>query len=162
LKGPLHGGANEEAMKMLREIGEPERAQSWVEARLAKKEKIMGFGHRVYKTGDARVPVMRALVRGLGERAAEPQWAAICEKLEQVMDKEKHLAANVDLYAAAALHLLGIPSELNTSIFACGRVAGWCAHVLEQQAHNRLIRPRSLYVGPASRRYTARPDKSAA
>ncbi|PWU17814.1 MAG: citrate synthase [Verrucomicrobia bacterium] len=162
LKGPLHGGANEQAMKMLREIGEPERAKSWVEGRLGKKEKVMGFGHRVYKKGDARVPVMRALVRQLGERAGEPQWAGICEKLEEIMEREKHLAANVDLYAAPALHLLGIPSELNTPVFACGRVAGWCAHVLEQQAHNRLIRPRSLYIGPARRAYRVKAQKSAA
>lgn len=155
LKGPLHGGANEEAMKMLRQIDSPERAGEWVKTKLARKEKIMGFGHRVYRTGDARVPVMRALARDLGERVGEPRWADICQKLEEVMDHEKGLAANVDLYAAPVFHLLDIPQALNTPIFACARVAGWCAHVIEQQQHNRLIRPSSHYIGPARRAYPA-------
>lgn len=151
LKGPLHGGANEETMKMLREIGTADRAESWVKERLARKEKIMGFGHRVYKTGDSRVPMMRELARELGQRFGQPDWVAVCEKLEAVMEREKHLCANLDLYAAPVFYLLGIPSELNTPIFACSRISGWCAHVIEQHDHNRLIRPRSLYTGPARR-----------
>lgn len=152
LKGPLHGGANEDSMQMLEEIGEAGRVEAWVNDRLARKMKITGFGHRVYKTGDSRVPVMRALVRDLAERADEPQWVPICEKLEEVMQREKGLCANVDLYAAPALRLLGIPAVLNPSIFACSRVAGWCAHIIEQHDHNRLIRPRSLYTGHPRRK----------
>jgi len=153
LKGPLHGAANEEAMKMLREIGAPERVESWVQDRLACQEKIMGFGHRVYKKADARVPIMRDVARQLGQRMRETQWVEVCEQLESIMGREKTLCANVDLYAAPLLYLLGIPPELNTSVFDCARVAGWCAHVIEQQDHNRLIRPRSLYTGPPPRAF---------
>jgi len=147
LKGPLHGGANEESMHVLEEIGAAANAEDWVKERLARKEKIMGFGHRVYKTGDSRVPVMRELGRRLESRSGGPRLIPICEKLEEVMQREKNLCANVDLYAAVVLRLLGIPAALNPSIFALSRVAGWCAHIIEQQDHNRLIRPRSLYVG---------------
>lgn len=152
LKGPLHGGANEESLHVLEQIGSPERVEGWVKERLAQKQKIMGFGHRVYKTGDSRVPVMRDLARQLGERTGETHWVPVCEALEAVMAREKNLCANVDLYAAVVLRLMGIPPALNPSIFACSRVAGWCAHVVEQHAHNRLIRPRSLYTGPKMRR----------
>jgi 2-methylcitrate synthase len=151
LKGPLHGGANEESMGVLEQIGSPEQVETWVKERLARNEKVMGFGHRVYKSGDSRVPVMRELARGLGERTGEIRWVAICERLEQAMWREKNLCANVDLYAAVVLRLLGIPAALNPAIFACSRVAGWCAHVIEQHGHNRLIRPRSLYTGPKRR-----------
>jgi 2-methylcitrate synthase/citrate synthase II len=162
LEGPLHGGANEEAMKMLKDIGSPERVEDWVKERLAHREKIMGFGHRVYERGDARVPVMRELARQLGDRFGQERWVEICEELETVMQREKQLYANLDLYAAPVLYLLGIPSELNTAVFACARIAGWCAHILEQQAHNRLIRPRALYIGYAPRPYATRFSKSAA
>src|SRR5437867_1653879 len=151
LKGPLHGGANEETMKMLREIGSPDRAESWVRERLVRKEKIMGFGHRVYKKGDSRVPMMRELARELGRRFGQEQWAPICEGLEAVMEREKKLCPNVDLYAAPVFYLLGLPSDLNTPLFACSRISGWCAHIIEQHDHNRLIRPRSLYTGPSRR-----------
>jgi 2-methylcitrate synthase/citrate synthase II len=153
LKGPLHGGANEESMKMLEDIKTPEHADAWLKDRLAKKAKIMGFGHRVYKKGDSRVPIMREIGRDLGERTGKQQWIPICEKLEQVMEREKQLCANVDLYAAPVFTMLQFPSELNTPLFAASRVAGWCAHVVEQHDHNRLIRPRSLYTGPKLRRY---------
>jgi len=155
LEGPLHGGANEEAMKMLDEIGQPERAEGWVRDRLARKQKIMGFGHRVYKTGDSRVPAMRRLAHELGQRQGKETWAQICEHLEAVMAREKGLCANLDLYAAPVLALLGIPAALNTPVFACARVVGWCAHVIEQHDHNRLIRPRCLYTGPPRRGYGA-------
>src|ERR671937_457724 len=153
LKGPLHGGANEESMKMLEEIRTPERAEEWLKDRLAARAKIMGFGHRVYKKGDSRVPVMREIARDLGKRTGKEQWVPICERLEQVMDREKGLCANVDLYAAPVFWMLGFPAELNTPLFAASRVAGWCAHVTEQHDHNRLIRPRSLYVGHELRPY---------
>lgn len=156
LKGPLHGGANEETMKMLQDIGTPDRAEAWLKERLARKEKVMGFGHRVYKSGDSRVPMMRELARDLGRRHSKEAWVEICERLEAVMDREKHLCANLDLYAAPVFLLLGIPPELNTPIFAVSRISGWCAHVIEQHDRNRLIRPRSYYTGKAERRYQAR------
>ncbi|MEP6937712.1 MAG: citrate/2-methylcitrate synthase [Chthoniobacterales bacterium] len=153
LKGPLHGGANEESMKMLDEIKTPERAEGWMMEALARKAKIMGFGHRVYKKGDSRVPIMREIARDYGKRIGKENWVPICEKLEQTMEREKGLCANVDLYAAPVFTMFGFPPGLNTPIFAASRVAGWCAHVIEQHDNNRLIRPRSLYVGPAERPY---------
>ncbi len=155
LKGPLHGGANEASLNMLEEIGAPDQVEAWIMPRLARKEKIMGFGHRVYKKGDSRVPMTRALARSLGRRLGQEHWVAICEKLEQVMEREKGLCANVDLYAGPLLHMMGIPAQLNTPIFACARVSGWCAHIIEQLEHNRLIRPRSLYTGLPRRSYRA-------
>jgi citrate synthase len=113
----------------------------------------MGFGHRVYKKGDSRVPIMREIGRDLGKRTGNEQWIPICETLEEVMEREKHLCANVDLYAAPVFTMFGFPPELNTPLFAAARVSGWCAHVVEQHDHNRLIRPISLYVGPEMRPY---------
>ena len=136
---------------MLDDIKTPDRAEGWLKEQLAKKAKIMGFGHRVYKKGDSRVPIMREIGRDLGKRTGKEQWIPICEKLEETMEREKHLCANVDLYAAPVFTMLGFPPELNTPIFAASRVAGWCAHVVEQHDHNRLIRPRSLYTGPELR-----------
>src|SRR5690349_15980623 len=157
LKGPLHGGANEESMKMLDEIKSADRAEDWLMDKLGKKAKIMGFGHRVYKTGDSRVPIMREIGRDLGKRTGKEQWVPICEQLERVMEREKNLYCNVDLYAAPVLTMLGFNFALNTPIFAASRVAGWCAHVVEQHDHNRLIRPRSLYTGPELRKYPGPP-----
>jgi citrate synthase len=153
LKGPLHGGANEEAMKMLEDIAKPERAEAWVKERLTKKEKIMGFGHRVYKTGDSRVPVLRELTRDIGQRLGQTQWVAIGEALDRVMEREKNLYANADLYAAPVFYMMGIPADLNTPLFACSRASGWSAHVIEQHDNNRLIRPRCKYTGPDDRKY---------
>src|ERR1700686_2885385 len=153
LKGPLHGGANEESMKMLEEIKTPDRAEDWLKKKLEAKAKIMGFGHRVYKKGDSRVPIMREIARDLGKRSGKENWVLICEKLEEVMDREKGLCANVDLYAAPVYWMLGFEPELNTPLFAASRVAGWCAHVTGQHDNNRLIRPRSLYTGPEMRPY---------
>jgi 2-methylcitrate synthase/citrate synthase II len=153
LKGPLHGGANEESIYMLNEIATPDRAEDWLKDALAKKKKIMGFGHRVYKSGDSRVPIMREIARDYGRRVGKENWVPICEKLEATMEREKGLCANVDLYAAPVFTMFGFPPELNTPIFAVSRVAGWCAHVIEQHDNNRLIRPRSLYVGPEERPY---------
>jgi 2-methylcitrate synthase/citrate synthase II len=153
LKGPLHGGANEESMRMLDDIKTPDRAEGWLKNRLAKKAKVMGFGHRVYKAGDSRVPIMRDIARDLGKRLGKEYWVQICENLEAAMEREKQLCANVDLYAAPVFTMLQFPPELNTPVFAVSRVAGWCAHVIEQHDHNRLIRPRSLYSGPQLRPY---------
>src|SRR5216117_293041 len=160
LKGPLHGGANEESMKMLEEIKTPDRAEEWLKKQLAAKAKIMGFGHRVYKKGDSRVPVMRKIAHDLGKRTGKENWVLICEKLEEVMDREKGLCANVDLYAAPVFWMLGFKPELNTPLFAASRVAGWCAHVTEQHDNNRLIRPRSLYTGPKLRKYPGPPGSA--
>jgi 2-methylcitrate synthase/citrate synthase II len=153
LKGPLHGGANEESIYMLNAIATPDRAEAWLTDALAKKAKIMGFGHRVYKSGDSRVPIMREIARDLGKRVGKENWVPICEKLEQTMEREKGLCANVDLYAAPVFTMFGFDPALNTPIFAASRIAGWCAHVIEQHDHNRLIRPRSLYTGPELRPY---------
>src|SRR6266403_470900 len=160
LKGPLHGGANEESMKMLEEIKTPDRAEEWLKKKLAAKAKIMGFGHRVYKAGDSRVPIMREIARDLGERVGKAHWVPICESLEKAMEREKGLCANVDLYAAPVFTMLKFPPELNTPVFAVSRVAGWCAHVVEQHDHNRLIRPLSLYTGPELRPYPGSDRKS--
>jgi citrate synthase len=162
LKGPLHGGANEQAMKILREIGSPDRVEHWVKEKLVRKEKVIGFGHRVYDKGDARVPVMKSLAVRLSERFGQPRWVQICSQLEVVMKREKGLYPNLDLYAAPVLYLLGVPPELNTAVFAAARTAGWCAHVIEQQDHNRLIRPRSRYTGHQDREYPKRANRSAA
>ena len=153
LKGPLHGGANEESIYMLNEIATPDRAEGWLKEALAKIAKVMGFGHRVYKSGDSRVPIMREIARDLGKRVGKENWVPICEKLEQTMEREKGLCANVDLYAAPVFTMFGFDPALNTPIFAASRIAGWCAHVIEQHDHNRLIRPRSLYTGPELRPY---------
>jgi citrate synthase len=159
LKGPLHGGANEESMRMLDEIKTADRAEKWMMDALAQKKKIMGFGHRVYKKGDSRVPIMREIGRDLGRRVDKEQWIPICENLEKTMEREKGLCANVDLYAAPVFTMFGFDPALNTPIFAASRVAGWCAHVIEQHDNNRLIRPRSLYTGPELRNYPGIPKK---
>ncbi|MEO7890130.1 MAG: citrate synthase [Vicinamibacterales bacterium] len=151
LKGPLHGGANAEVMKMLLEIGKdagPDRAESVVRAKLARKEKISGFGHRVYHTEDPRATHLRRFSKTLGERAGEPQWFAMSQRIEEVVRAEKKLNPNVDFYSATMFYALGISIDLYTPIFAVSRISGWTAHVLEQYANNRLIRPRAEYIGP--------------
>jgi 2-methylcitrate synthase len=153
LAGPLHGGANTEVMKMLLEIQTPERAEAWIGDALTRKRKIMGFGHRVYRTEDPRAAHLRRRSEALGIRAGQPQWFAIQRVVEDVMRREKGLYCNVDFYSASMYYVMGIPLDLYTPIFAVGRVSGWCAHVLEQHADNRLIRPRAEYVGHMNRRW---------
>ena len=151
LKGPLHGGANAEVMKMLLEIGQdagPDRAEAAVRGKLARKEKISGFGHRVYHTEDPRATHLRRFSKTLGERAGQPQWFEMSQRIEAVVKAEKKLNANVDFYSASAFYSLGIAIDLYTPIFAVSRISGWTAHVLEQYANNRLIRPRTEYIGP--------------
>src|SRR5205823_3142213 len=151
LKGPLHGGANAEVMRMLLEIGAdagPDRAEEAIRAKLARKEKIAGFGHRVYHTEDPRATHLRQMSRDLGQRAGQPAWFEMSQRIEQVIKAEKKLNANVDFYSASTYYALGIPIDLYTPIFAVSRISGWTAHVLEQYANNRLIRPRAEYVGP--------------
>ncbi len=151
LKGPLHGGANAEVMKMLLELGAaatPEKIESTIRAKLARKEKIPGFGHRVYHTMDPRAVHLRQMSRDLGRRVGQPQWFDMSERIEAVVKSEKKLNPNVDFYSASTYHALGIPTGLFTPIFAVSRCAGWTAHVLEQLSNNRLIRPRAEYTGP--------------
>ena len=148
LKGPLHGGANEQVMRMLQEIGEPARAAAWVRQRLAARDRIPGFGHRVYKTWDPRALILKDYARRLGERRGDTRWYEITVEVERVVREEKGLYPNVDLYSASVYHALGIPLDLYTPVFAVSRIVGWTAHLLEQYADNRLIRPRAEYAGP--------------
>ena len=151
LKGPLHGGANADVMRLLLVIGKdagPEKAEEAVRAKLARKEKIPGFGHRVYHTEDPRATHLRQMSRDLGQRAGEPQWFEMSQRIEALVKAEKKLNPNVDFYSATTYHALGIDVDLFTPIFAVSRVSGWTAHVLEQYANNRLIRPRAEYIGP--------------
>lgn len=147
LKGPLHGGANEEAMRMMLEIGAPENAEAWIRDALATKKKIMGFGHREYKNGDSRAFYMTKIAKELGRRKGKTQWGDMADILENVMLTEKNIYPNVDFPAAYAYYLLDIPIDLYTPIFVIARVAGWSAHAIEQLDGNRLIRPTCIYEG---------------
>ena len=148
LSGPLHGGANTNVMKMLLEIGDPAHADEWLRDALTSKKKIMGFGHRVYKTEDPRSVWLRKFSRELAEEKGETRWIEILERLRELMFAEKKLYPNVDYYSGSAYYLMGIPLDLFTPIFAVSRISGWTGHVLEQYANNRLIRPRADYIGP--------------
>jgi citrate synthase len=147
LKGPLHGGANEEVIRMLEEIGSVENVDAYIENQLAQKKKIMGIGHRVYKTLDPRAPHLRAMAIKLSEKIGEPKWIKMSERIAELMKQKKNLNANVDFYSATVYYSLGIPTDLFTPVFAIARTSGWCAHVLEQLEDNRLYRPLSEYVG---------------
>jgi citrate synthase len=151
LKGPLHGGANERVMDVLREVGKKEKAEAWVRAALARKEKIMGFGHRVYKEGDPRAVYLKELCAGLAAETGNENLEAMADVMERVVWDEKKLPPNLDWPAARLYHYLGLPVELYTPLFVISRVAGWCAHVIEQHDNNRLIRPRARYTGPEPR-----------
>jgi 2-methylcitrate synthase len=151
LKGPLHGGANAEVMKMLLEIGmdaPPERIDSYIRGKLSRKEKISGFGHRVYHTEDPRATHLRRMSKELGEKAGNTRWFDMSERIEALVRGEKKLNPNVDFYSASTYYTMGIPIDLYTPIFAVSRISGWTAHILEQYANNRLIRPRADYTGP--------------
>lgn len=148
LKGPLHGGANEQVMLMLQEIGDLAKAEDWIGQALAAKKKIMGFGHRVYKTEDPRATHLRRLSEEVGREAGELKWFEMSRVIEQVVNREKGLYPNVDFYSASTYFMMGIPTDLFTPIFAASRMAGWTAHILEQYSNNRIIRPRAEYVGP--------------
>ena len=152
LKGPLHGGANAEVMKLLLELGQTatgERVDEVIRGKLARKEKIPGFGHRVYTTEDPRATHLRQMSQGLGKRAGSTAWFDMSQRIEALVKGEKKLNPNVDFYSASTYYTLGIPVDLYTPIFAVSRMSGWTAHVLEQYANNRLIRPRADYTGPA-------------
>jgi len=148
LKGPLHGGANEGVIKMLQEIGSLDKVDAWIEDSLANKRKIMGIGHRIYKVLDPRAPHLKRMAQVLSEKLGDKKWIQMSERIAEVMLKKKGLNANVDFYSATVYYSLGIPTDLFTPIFAIARTSGWTAHVLEQLADNRLIRPQSIYTGP--------------
>lgn len=156
LKGPLHGGANEEVMKMLLEIGEPENAEPWLRKKLTKtpenpKPRIMGFGHREYKRGDQRAQIVKSYTRELARRTGQTKWVEIADILERTMREEKGLYPNLDFPVSPAYYLMGLPIPLYTPIFVISRVVGWSAHIIEQLDDNRLIRPTSLYKGTPAR-----------
>jgi citrate synthase len=153
LKGPLHGGANEQVMLMVDKIKSPANAEGWIRKAIADKARIMGFGHRVYRTEDPRAKHLRRLATELGEQAGDTSAVEILKTVARVVTEEKHIYPNVDLFSGAAYRSMGIPTDQFTPIFAMSRVAGWSAHVLEQHANNRLIRPRAEYTGPAHQSY---------
>ncbi|MCU1578987.1 MAG: bifunctional 2-methylcitrate synthase/citrate synthase [Rhodoglobus sp.] len=155
LKGPLHGGANEAVMHAFDEIGTADKAAAWLDTALAGKRKIMGFGHRVYKRGDSRVPTMKAALDTLVVEYKQPELLALYDALEQAMASRKNILPNLDYPSGPAYHLIGFDTELFTPLFVASRVTGWTAHIMEQLESNALIRPLSEYVGPAERHVPA-------
>lgn len=151
LRGPLHGGANEAAMELIERFSSPEEATAGVKGMLERKEKIMGFGHRVYTESDPRNSVNKKMSKRLSEETGDTHLYAVSEAIEKVMWDEKRLFANADFFSASAYHFMGIPTYLFTPIFVCSRITGWAAHIMEQRADNRLIRPGADYIGPALR-----------
>lgn len=149
LKGPLHGGANEAVIRMLLKIGDISNVDAFVHDLFAKKAKIPGFGHRVYRTEDPRATHLRRMSKEASERAGQPNWYQMSARIEEIVKAEKKLNANVDFYSASTYHVIGLPIDLFTPFFAVSRMSGWTAHFLEQYANNRLIRPRAEYTGPA-------------
>lgn len=160
LKGPLHGGANEATMRMFLEIGELDNVESWIANAFAQKRKIMGFGHRVYRTGDPRAFHLQRLARALGEHVGDTRWYEMSLRVEKAVQSHRELYPNVDFFSAAVLYYCGIPIDLFTPMFACSRIAGWSAHALEQYADNRLMRPQSEYVGPKENRFIPIDERS--
>ena len=161
LKGSLHGAANRKAMEMLTEIGTTEHVEPYVQRTLADHKRFMGFGHRVYKGEDPRAKHLKRIAKQLGEARGDLRWFTISERLQEAVWKAKGLYINVDFYSASLLYYLGIPTELFTTMFACARIAGWSAHVIEQAADNRLIRPLAAYVGPQDLRFVPLDQRAA-
>ncbi len=153
LKGPLHGGANEQVMLTLASIGGVDKVESYLEDAMARKERIMGFGHRVYKQGDPRANILRPMSKRMGEKNGQPQWYEMSVRMDEIMEREKGLVPNVDFYSASTYYNMGIPIHLFTPVFVLSRVVGWTAHIMEQLGRNRLIRPRAAYVGPMNREW---------
>jgi len=160
LKGPLHGGANEQVMKMLMEVGEVDNAIPYIEKKLENKELIMGMGHRVYRKGDPRAKHLKEMSEQLTKQTGQDKWYKMSIKIEDYIKENKGLPANVDFYSASVYHSLGIEHDLFTPIFAMSRVSGWVAHILEQYSNNRLIRPRAEYTGPNTQDYVSLEDRS--
>jgi citrate synthase len=159
LKGALHGGAGEAVMHTLQEIGQPDRAEAFTTRALAEKRRLMGFGHRVYKAGDPRARILRELAERACRQSGQGVWFDVAVKLHEAVNREKGLIPNVDFYSAPLFYALGIPVDLFVPVIAVSRVAGWTAHVMEQHADNRLIRPRGEYIGPAARPFRALADR---
>jgi len=153
LKGPLHGGAGEAVMHTLKEIGRVEEVDAFVERALAAKRRLMGFGHRVYRAGDPRAAILRGLAEEACRLSGQGQWFEMAGRLHERVNRAKGLIPNVDFYSAPLFYSLGIPVDLFTPVIAAGRIAGWTAHILEQHADNRLIRPRGAYTGPGRRQF---------
>ena len=154
LKGPLHGGANEAVMNMLLEIGHPNKAADWLNKAFSEKRLVMGFGHRVYKSGDSRVPTMRAALEELGRWKNDRRWIEIEDVLQQIMLDQKNIYPNLDFPAGPAYYMMGFPIDMYTPIFVMSRITGWTAHIMEQGQDNRLIRPLSVYKGVKQRSVT--------
>lgn len=153
LRGPLHGGANEAAMELISKYENADEAEKGVKDLLAKKQKIMGFGHRVYKVSDPRSDIIKAWSKKLASQGKDAHLYPISERIEKLMWQEKHLFPNLDFYSASVYHFCGIPTEFFTPLFVMSRISGWCAHIMEQRANNRLIRPLANYTGPAPRTF---------
>jgi len=153
LAGPLHGGANTNVMKMLIEIGDPDKVDAWVDKALAEKRKIMGIGHAVYKTEDPRATWLRRYSKEMADKTGETKWYEMSEKIEKIMHDKKGMYPNVDFYSASTYYLMGIPLDLYTPIFAVSRISGWTGHILEQYGNNKLIRPRAEYIGKRDQKY---------
>lgn len=147
LKGPLHGGANEQVMLMLKDIGSMEKATPWIQDALQNKKKVMGFGHRVYKNGDPRAKILRSMSDKLTAKMGEHHWYEMSDMIDNVMQGQKGLLPNVDFYSATVYYSMGIPIDLYTPIFAASRVSGWLAHIMEQWENNRIYRPRGKWAG---------------
>jgi len=153
LAGPLHGGANTNVMKMLIEIGDPDKVDTWVDKALAEKRKIMGIGHAVYKTEDPRATWLRRYSKEMADKTGETKWYEMSEKIEKIMHDKKGMYPNVDFYSASTYYLMGIPLDLYIPIFAVSRISGWTGHILEQYGNNKLIRPRAEYIGKRDQKY---------
>jgi citrate synthase len=159
LAGPLHGGANTNVMKMLKEIGSEDKIDEWLDKALSEKRKIMGIGHAVYKTEDPRATWLRKFSRQMGEKSGNMKWFEMSQKLEKLMHEKKGMYPNVDFYSASTYYLMGIPLDLYTPIFALSRISGWTGHILEQYGNNKLIRPRAEYIGARDLKYTPINDR---
>ncbi len=159
LAGPLHGGANTNVMKMLIEIGDVDKIDTWVDNALEEKRKIMGIGHAVYKTEDPRATWLRKYSRHMAEKKGEMKWFEMSQRIENIMNEKKGMFPNVDFYSASTYYLMDIPLDLFTPIFAVSRVSGWTGHILEQYGHNKLIRPRAEYIGARDQKYVTIGDR---
>ncbi len=159
LKGPLHGGANQAAMRMLLEIGSLENVDHWILSALARGQRIMGFGHPVYRVMDPRAKILKTIAKAIAERSTN-KWFTMSLRIEEILRQERNLYPNVDFYTASSYYLMGLPIDLFTTIFAMSRIVGWTAHILEQRRNNRLIRPRSKYIGEHDRSYVSIEQRS--
>lgn len=160
LSGELHGAANQYAMEMILEIGTPEKAAPYVNKLLDEKKKVMGFGHRIYKTRDPRAEAFRMIAKDLCVKAGKTTWLEIADQVEKVMWERKKIPCNVDFFSAPVLYVLGFPPDFFTTVFAASRIAGWSAHIIEQQLDNRLIRPMAEYIGPQEQYYIPREERT--